>query len=75
MGFSSAATVAGGDGVVFTMGDELEAGDELDGIGGEISLGRGLNNPPDVATDNCCDISPLSPMLSRRSSVSGKVFG
>jgi hypothetical protein len=61
--------------VVFTIGDELEAGDVLEGLGGETSWGRGLNNPPDAAMDKGCDNSPLSPMLSRRSSFSGMVFG
>jgi hypothetical protein len=65
---------AGGDGVVFTMGDELEAGDVLEGLGGETSWGSGWNDPPDVATDRGCDNSLLSPMLSRRGS-SGSVFG
>lgn len=61
--------------MVFTTGEELEAGDVLEGLGGETSWGRGLNNPTDVVTDNGCDNSPLSPMLSSRSSASGTVFG
>ena len=59
--------------MVFTMGDELEVGDVLEGLGGETSWGKGLNKPPDVVTDRGWDNSPLSPMLSKSSSAS--VFG
>ena len=77
MGFSSTVVgmAAGGEGVAFTTGEELEAGDVLEGLGGETSWGRGLNNPTDVATDRGCDNSPLSPMLSSSSSASGTVLG